>query len=330
VREAARVTRAVIAEEGADLLNVHFAYPALGLHFSSPRDLPIVRTFHGSWAAESRVEEEERKASLSLKWLAEAISLRGSRRVIVLSEFSRQIVTREFGVPVERADLVPGGVDLERFHPGDRAEARERLGLPAGRRILLTVRRLVPRMGLDALLDAMRRVCDAHPKVLLLVGGTGPLAAELRRRAVVLGLEGQVRFLGFIPDEELVTYYQAAEAFVLPTRALEGFGLPTLEAFACGVPVLGTPVGATPELLRQVEPALILPGTSSEDLAAGLLSFLAAPLPAACASPPLRAFVERNYSWERAVDETLAVFEHALCEGSSMLHAPRSTLKGGG
>lgn len=333
VREAARVTRAIIAREGADLLNVHFAYPALGLHLCPPRGVPIVRSFYGSWAAESGVASPPlsgapppagrasaasvHRPALTAKAAIEALSLRRSRRVIVLSEFSRSIVTREFGVAPRRVDLVPGGVDLERFRLGDRRAARARLGLPQKRRILLTVRRLVPRMGLDALLEAMVAVRDAHPDVLLLVGGTGPLAEALAARARELRLNGHVRFLGFIPDEKLATYYQAADAFVLPTRAQEGFGLPTLEAFACGVPVLGTPVGATPELLGQVEPRLVLPGTVAEALASGLHSFLRAPLPESCAPERLRAFVERRYSWERVVEETLAVFERALDAGGS-------------
>jgi glycosyltransferase involved in cell wall biosynthesis len=319
VREAARAAGAVLRREGADLLNVHFAYTALGLHLRPPKGIPIVRTFHGSWAAEWHVEATEggragsRAGALcgrAARHLAEGVSLRRSQRVIVLSRFSREIVTREFGVPEGRIDLVPGGVDLTRFCPGCGAAARERLGLPPGARILFTVRRLVPRMGLDALLAAMPAVCKAHRNVLLLVGGRGPLADELARSCQALGLGEHVRFLGFIPDDELPLYYQAADAFVLPTRALEGFGLPTLEAFACGVPVLGTPVGATPELLRQVEPRLVLPGTGPEALATGVRAFLDAPLPESCRPERLRAFAERH-SWERVAAETLAVFEKA-------------------
>jgi glycosyltransferase involved in cell wall biosynthesis len=306
----------VIEGPGVDLLHVHFAYPALGVHLRTPRTLPVVRTYYGSWAAEARVEScaplPVERMQFRSRWLADALSLRRSRRVIVLSEFSRGEVTEEFRVPQARVDLVPGGVDLERFHPGDRRAARLRLGLPLDRPILLTVRRLVPRMGLEALLEAWARVRLAHPRALLLIGGKGPLAESLAGRAEALALGEQVRFLGFVPDEDLPLYYQAADAFVLPTRALEGFGLPTLEAFASGLPVLGTPVAATPELLRQVEPRLILPGTGAEEIAAGLRSFLSEPLPPACTPDRLRQFAERGYSWERVATETLSVYERAL------------------
>lgn len=323
VQKAARAVREVVARDGVDLIHVHFAYPALALHLRPPCGVPIVRTYYGSWAEESRVEAAGggRRPSLATRWAlpcrlaakraADALSLRGSRRVIVLSRYSRDEVIGDFGIPAERVDLVPGGVDLDRFHPGDALAARAKLSLPADRRILFTVRRLVPRMGLHSLLSAMPAVLDSFPDTLLVVGGTGPLAAALRSRTIQLGLEERVRFVGFIPDEELATYYQAADFFVLPTRALEGFGLPTLEAFACGTPVLGTPVGATPELLDEVDSALLLPGVTPRELAAGLLGALHSPCRASCAPDRLRAFVANRFSWDAMVDATLAVYERA-------------------
>jgi glycosyltransferase involved in cell wall biosynthesis len=323
VQKAARTVREVAAREGIDLIHVHFAYPALAVHLRPPHGVPIVRSYYGSWAEESRIEAEGsgRRPSLATRWAmpcrlaakraADALSLRGSRRVIVLSRYSRGEVIGDFGIPAERVDLVPGGVDLDRFQPGDRRAARARLSLPADRRVLLTVRRLVPRMGLHSLLSAMPAVLQAFPDTVLVVGGTGPLATALRARTVQLGLEESVRFVGFIPDEELSTYYQAADYFVLPTRALEGFGLPTLEAFACGTPVLGTPVGATPELLGEVDPALILPGVTPRDLAAGVLAALGSSQRVASAPERLRAFVESRFSWEHVVDATLGVYAEA-------------------
>src|SRR5207249_11052699 len=81
-------------------------------------------------------------------------------------------------------------------------------------------------------------------------------------------------FLGFIPDETLPSYYHAADVFVLPTRELEGFGLVTVEALACGTPVLGTPVGATPEVLSGLDASLVFRGISAEIMAEDLLRFL--------------------------------------------------------
>jgi glycosyltransferase involved in cell wall biosynthesis len=312
-----------------DLVHVHFAYPAAGIHVRSLRGrfgaidrrscqrLPVVRSYYGSWAAEACVERGGIGLDHGARWMLEALSLQRSRRVIVLSEFSRSEVTRGFRVPSERVDLVPGGVDTERFQTGHRRGARLRLGLPLERPICLTVRRLVPRMGLDALLEAWARVVTAPipgergASPLLLIGGRGPEENALRARAARPDLAAHVHFLGFIPDAELPFYYQAADAYILPTRALEGFGLTTLEALACGLPVLGTPVAATPELLGAVEPGLILPGAGADEMAAGIRAFLGRPLPPTCAPSRLREFALR-FSWERITAETLAVYVAAL------------------
>jgi glycosyltransferase involved in cell wall biosynthesis len=325
-RQAARVTREIVSEQRVDLVHVHFAYPAVGLHVRPISHVPIVRSFYGSWADESRVESAGRRrspvgrvalgASLRAKLAADALSLRRSSRVIVLSRFSYDEVVKEYGVAPQRVTLVPGGVDLQRFQPGDRAAARRRLGLPQGRPILLTVRRLVPRMGLERLLEAMPAVRDAHPGALLLIGGKGPIGEALKAQSERLGVGENVRLVGFIPDDDLASYYQAADLFVLPTVALEGFGLPTLEAMACGTPVLGTPVGATPELLTEVDPSLILVGTSATAIAEGLTAYLGSSPPPALAPERLRAFASR-FSWERIVERTLRVYEEAIGAGAT-------------
>ncbi|HRR39717.1 MAG TPA: glycosyltransferase, partial [Syntrophales bacterium] len=124
---------------------------------------------------------------------------------------------------------------MERFHPsGDRRDIRRRLGIPENRAVILTVRNLVPRMGLENLITAMKDVVKALPDVLLIIGGSGPLREKLLRLACELQLSDSIRFTGFIRDEELPDYYRAADIFVLPTIELEGFGLVTLEALACG------------------------------------------------------------------------------------------------
>src|SRR6185369_3585027 len=104
---------------------------------------------------------------------------------------------------------------------------------------LATVRRLVPRMGLETLLEAVRLLGgDGGVGATLLVGGTGPLAGALAEEATRMGIGSRVRLLGEMSDADLPSLYAAADVVVLPTRALEGFGLPVLEAWACGVPAV--------------------------------------------------------------------------------------------
>ena len=100
------------------------------------------------------------------------------------------------------------------------------------------------------------------------------MRAHLEQLIAELGMEKTVRLLGFVPAEQLPTYYQAADLFVLPSVASEAFGLVTVEALACDLPVLGTPVGATVELLGDFDPELLFTDTSPEAMASRILSWL--------------------------------------------------------
>jgi glycosyltransferase involved in cell wall biosynthesis len=157
-----------------------------------------------------------------------------------------------------------------------------------------------------ALLRAVARLRDDGVPVSLVVGGEGSLRSHLEELTAALSLGDRVRFAGFVPEALLPRYYQAADAFVLPTVSLEGFGLVTVEALACGTPVLGTPVGATPEILRRLDAPLLFRDASDLAITDGLRDFLdrlrkdpegIEALRRAC-----RDVVERRYDWERSVD----------------------------
>ena len=234
-------------------------------------------------------------------WLVEGACLRRASRIRVLSHFSAEQLWQLYRVPADRIVKVPGGMDAERFRPAaDRLAVRKALGLPGERPVLLTVRNLEARMGLDTLIRAMAGVVRHRPDALLLVGGTGSLRAPLEALAASLGLTASVRFLGYVPEAELPRHYQAADLFVLPTRELEGFGLVTLESLACGTPAIGTPVGGTPELLAPIDQALLADAPSAEALARALLAFFARAdhdaLAARC-----RAHTEA-YAWDRIAE----------------------------
>jgi glycosyltransferase involved in cell wall biosynthesis/SAM-dependent methyltransferase len=244
----------------------------------------------------------------ALLWAIERACLRRARLVHVLSDFSADQLWRLYAVPRERIVRIRGAAATERFRPAaDRAAVRRALGLSPSRPLLLTVRNLEARMGLDNLLGAMAIVKMRRPEALLLIGGAGSLRRALEAQVRTLGLEDNVRFLGFVSDDVLPAYYQAADVFVLPTRELEGFGLVTVEALACGTPVLGTPVGATPEILQALGASLVLRGGTPELMAQDLDEFLATkqrdPDAYARLRDACRQHVERHYTWERATTE---------------------------
>ncbi len=258
-----------------DVVAGHFAMftaPAL----DRMRGTPLVVHFHGPWAGESAAEGAGRLSVLAKRAVERAVYRRADR-VIVLSRAFAAIARDAYGVPEERLRLVPGTLDLSRYTAMagvSRAEARERLGWPQDRRILLSVRRLAHRMGLDRLISAMAEVVRAEPDALLMIGGRGHAGEALRAQAETLGLGRHVRFLGFVPDEDLPFAYRAAEANVVPSVALEGFGLTTVEALASGTPSLVTPVGGLPEVVSDLSPELVFGSAAAGDIADRLTAVL--------------------------------------------------------
>ena len=138
-----------------------------------------------------------------------------------------------------------------------------------------------------------------------MIAGRGRLENELRELVAARGLSDNVRFAGFVDDDDLVGHYQAADLFVLPTLAFEGFGMVTLEALACGTPAVGTPIGATPEILERLAPQLLLAGTEPHAIRRGvtaMLEWLSDPAAADDLRRLCRNYAETNYGWDRAVD----------------------------
>ena len=293
-----RVRHAVeraLAEGQFSLVASHFAlytFPALDLI----RARPLVVHFQGPWALEGHVEGR-RGLNARVKVALERTVYRRGTSFIVLSHAFRNILHLNYGVPMERIRVVPGGVDVSRFDIDvTQREARESLDWPQDRPVVLVVRRLVRRMGLEDVITAIKEVRKRVPEVLLLVAGRGPLAEALTSQVRSLGLEYNVRFLGFVPDEDLPLAYRAADLTAVPTVALEGFGLVTVESLAAGTPSLVTPVGGLPEVVHDLSPELVLPESGAGPLAAGLLAALTGglTLPSARAC---QAYARARYDW---------------------------------
>jgi glycosyltransferase involved in cell wall biosynthesis len=236
---------------------------------------------------------------------------------------------RAHGIAADRVDIVPGGVDLNRFCPAvDKAALRNELGIPQDRFVVLTVRNLVPRMGVDRLVQAMQAVSAEIPQALLVIGGHGPLRAELLTIGNRLGLQDHVRMVGFVPEEVLARYYQMADLFVLPSLDLEGFGMVTLEAMACGLPVIGTPVGGTTEILSGFNRRYLLRGSGIKEIAEGIISqyelISASRTRALEISRECRRHVEARYSWNQNIATLERLFyqaKYGRLPGPDVVHA---------
>lgn len=252
-----------------DVVASHFALytaPTLGVFAKIPR----VVHFHGPWADEAAAEGRS-SVSRVVRHAIEKSVYRNASRHIVLSRAFGDLLRERYGVPEETIRIVPGCVDVERFNVTQtKAEVRERLGLPADRPLVFCIRRLVSRMGLEELVDAMFVVRQSVPDALLVIAGRGPLEPALRSTIAARRLDSHVQLAGYVADETLPLWYRAADVTVVPTLSLEGFGLTTIESLAAGTPVLVTPVGGLPEAVAPLSPELVLPSVGYQAIAAGI------------------------------------------------------------
>lgn len=252
-----------------DVVDAHFALNALWpVVFGAARRIPLVVHFQGPWAEESVVQGDTSTSRTVLRRRIERTVYRRATRVIVLSTAFKRILVERYGLPPWRIVAIPPGVDHGRFCPGDRARARGDLGVPQTVDLVVTVRRLVPRMGLDVLLDAWALVLRSHRDAILVVVGEGSERGILEARAESLGVTGSVRFMGRIDEATLVDCYRAADLSVVPSLALEGFGLSVLESLSCGTPVIATAIGGLPEALAPLDPSLLVAPGDAGALAA--------------------------------------------------------------
>jgi glycosyltransferase involved in cell wall biosynthesis len=281
-----------------DAINLHFSLYSWPLLSDLPARIPITFTFHGPWALESQQEGEKPWNVAFKRWIENRV-YRRCDRFIVLSRAFGELLHREYRIPWEQIHIIPGGVDLERFQLNlTRQQARAELYFPQDRPILFVPRRLVQRMGIDVLLQALVKVKDKVPDVWLAIAGKGALRPALEQQAHDLGLQDHVKFLGYVPDEQLPIAYQAADLTVVPSQSLEGFGLILLESLACGTPVLSTPVGGMPEVLLPFQPALVTEAPTADALASRLIDLLTGKIPlpdrVAC-----REYAVSNYDWKQ-------------------------------
>jgi glycosyltransferase involved in cell wall biosynthesis len=286
----------------------HFSLHALPVLDLVGPDLPLVFHFHGPWALESKVEGQG-PLRTRLKALIERVVYGRAQRFIVLSAAFRDLLVESYDVSPESVHVVPGGVDVPRFdRPESPSAARRELGWPPDRPIILSVRRLVRRVGLESLVTAMTAVRKHRPEALLLMAGRGPLADALQAQIEAAGLEENVRLLGFVPDEALPLAYRAADLSIMPTRALEGFGLSAVESLAAGTPVLVTPVGGLPEVVRDLSEQLIVasesPAALADRITAVLSGDLDVPSTAAC-----QQYARRRFAWPVIASQVNDVYQ---------------------
>jgi len=276
-------------------------------------DLPLVSTFHTLDRVKAEASPEEVEAhSRHIRAEAEASIIRCSDTVLASCSVEAAQITDLYGADPNRIRIVAPGVDHAFFGPGDRAQARRALGLPADGPLLLFVGRIQPLKGASVAVATLASLVRDHPDAhLVVVGGpSGPHGdeevARIDELVHGLGLEDHVVFVPPRPHELLSTFYRAADVCLVPSRS-ESFGLVALESAACGTPVVASDVGGLRSLVDHGRTGFLVEEPDPEAYAAWVRQLLAEPLLAERLSTGsvLRA---RRYTWARAAHLLVEIY----------------------
>jgi glycosyltransferase involved in cell wall biosynthesis len=237
-------------------------------------------------------------------------TLKEADKIITVSNATKDYVL-SLGAKPEKIKVLHNGVDLVHFRPlnGKREEMRRKLGIPQNSIVVLTVRRLVYKNGIDTLIESANIAVRKNPKITFLVVGKGPDLNNVQMRIRQLGIENNFRLTGFVKDEDLPFYYNAADFFVLPSKSGEGLPLVALEAMACGLPVIATNVGGISEILME-DYGKLVPSNQPELLAKAILEF--SNIDFSSRKLELRAVMEEKFSWDKNVETLIGIYEEFI------------------
>jgi glycosyltransferase involved in cell wall biosynthesis len=303
---AKKTVRRVLERYAFDAIDAHYLYPdgvaaaLLARWFGKP----VVMTARGT---DVTLIPNYRLPRLMIRWAA-----REAAAIITVSRALKDDLVR-LGVAPERITVLRNGVDLALFRPVDRSGVRAALEIDG--KTLLSVGHLVPRKAHDLVIRALPLL----PEYRLVIVGDGPERAALGRLASALGVSDRVRFVGAVPQEELVNHYGAADALVLASTR-EGWANVLLEAMACGTPVIASNVGGASELVTSPEAGILLPERTPQALAQATKALFR--------DYPERGATRRHaerFSWAATTRGQLDLFERVIAGQAARVNVRTAT-----
>jgi glycosyltransferase involved in cell wall biosynthesis len=280
---------------GFDLIHAHFTWPSayIGARLKSKCHTPVITTVHenGDW-----FREEVRKNHPMFRYAwenSDALIRVNKKDAPTLREYNKAVYSIPNGFP-------------QAFRPMDTMEARKKLGLPPGKKVLFSLGYLIERKGFHHLIDAMGLVSSKRDDVVCYIGGTGPEKDRLKTTIARKSLDGHVKLVGFIPSDALPYWMNACDAFVLPSMN-EGNPTVMFESIGCGKPFIGTNVGGIPEVIGSDRYGLLTEPGDPQGLARNILVALDRQWDRAAILD-----YSKLYTWEAIAQDILAIYCKAL------------------
>jgi D-inositol-3-phosphate glycosyltransferase len=266
--------------------------------------------FHTLGAAKNAIGIGETEPELRVQTEKELV--RNCHRIIAATEREKEELIGYYRASPEKISVIPCGVNLDLFQPVDKGIARRKLGFDDCN-IILFVGRIEPLKGIDQLLQAMTYLENASEAKLVIIGGDNhsqPEMERLQRLSHELHIKDSTTFMGTVRQEELPSFYSAADVCVIPSYH-ESFGLVALESLACGTPVVAARVGGVDDVINQGRTGYVTIDNEPQRLAGRIAALLSTPVPGTESASKIRASVAR-YSWSNIADEIIGEYRALL------------------
>ncbi len=302
----------IIAKEGKfDVIHAHdwlVAYAAKTL--KEAYDMPIVSTIHATEAGRnSGIREPEQKYINDTEWMLTY----ESTEVIVNSNYMKNELQRLFGLPFEKINVVPNGVNTTTYSGIERDyEFRRRFAMD-NEKIILFMGRLVYEKGVQYLIGAMPKILEHYHDAKLVIAGKGGMIDELKQQVENLGISNKVYFTGYLNGKDVAKMYKAADISVFPST-YEPFGIVALEAMLAEVPVVVSDIGGLNEIVDHRVTGMKSYCGNSNSIADSILELLFDHQLSRNIVKKAKAKVRNDYNWNKIAQDTYFTYQKAICE----------------
>lgn len=300
IRSVSQAIHRYFGRQPWDCLHIHSIMTGLGASWAFDSRTTRCMTLHSPVSLEYAAHDasnfvqqwKHRLGVPLLDWMERKL-LYESQQIHVLSQFNAHYIQQQHPSIAKRVSVIPYWRQASLKRTMSKEEARAALGWDPKQTLFFTIRTHIPRTGIGDAIDAVRPYAKAN-RCQLMIAGDGPLRPTFEQLVHQHRLEKQIRFLGRISDQTLHLAYQAADAFLLTTRALECFGLILIEAMSFGCPVISSDSTAIPEVMMPILPQGLYPAGDVQALTDKIGQFLDGRLDLP-SSEQIRSYIEDTY-----------------------------------
>ena len=302
----------IIAEQGKfDCIHAHdwlVAYSAKTL--KDAFQIPIVSTIHATESGRnSGIHDDVQRYINDTEWLLTY----ESTEVIVNSNYMKCELQRLFGLPFEKINVIPNGINLNNFSGIDRDYDFRRKYAMDNEKIILYIGRLVYEKGVQHLISAMPKIINGYNDTKLIIGGRGGMYDELREQARCLGIENKVYFTGYLSSKDVQKMYKCADVAVFPST-YEPFGIVALEAMLAGVPTVVSDIGGLNEIVDHGVNGMKSYAGNANSIADSVLTLLYNHQLCDNITKNAKNKVKQEFNWNKITKDTYFTYEKAICQ----------------